>query len=414
MKNITRNLLLLDILLSGTQCIVVPWLPLSLFQISILATIIVSIRSVISHVFSNSGVIYKLFAIIWFISGIIAYLTSVNNSWANSYVLLSIMTSFLFLAIPCHFRRDDLRLLIKTLIRSQYIVIPFSLVNYYIFYSIGAMPEKLPLFWGLYVNLDADTIARGTAAGELRLMLPYATPPVLSIVMATCLTVLLFSKRWFMGIEKWFLIFSYGLILIFTGSRTGMLGFVMLLMLLMINGDLKKYLKSIPKLRFIFLSFGIVFLLLSFIGDEYFQKMVLGRFSGVSSNSLEDDRHFLVPLDGLLIWVDDLSNFVLGIGFGSSSFMKGYHTYLPPYFLNSYVTLLAERGLLGLILCCTILCMLFTLYRRRMQYCPDERAMLYGLFVTLFSGIFYENLICYFVIFTISISFILFKSKVYG
>ena len=414
MNHITRNLLLLDILLSGTQCIVVPWLPLSLFQISILATIIVSIRSVISHVFSKSGVIYKLFAIIWFISGIIAYLTSINDSWANSYVLLSIMTSFLFLAIPCHFRRDDLRLLIKTLVRSQYIVIPFSLLNYYIFYSIGQMPEKLPLFWGLYVNLDADTIARGTAAGELRLMLPYATPPVLSIVMATCLTILLFSKRLFMGIEKWFLIFSYGLILIFTGSRTGMMGFVMFLMLLMINGDLKEYLKSIPKLRFIFLLFGIVFLLLSFIGDEYFQKMVLGRFSGVSSNSLEDDRHFLVPLDGLLIWVDDLSNFVLGIGFGSSSFMKGYHTFLPPYFLNSYVTLLAERGLLGLILCCTILCMLVTLYRRRMQYCPDERALLYGLFVALFSGIFYENLICYFVIFTISISFILFKAKVYG
>lgn len=414
MNNIARKLLLLDILLSGTQCIVIPWLPLSLFQISILATMVVSIPSIISHVFSKSGVIYKSFAVIWFISGIIAYLTSINGSWAKSYVLLSIMTSYLFLAIPCYFSRDDLSLLVKTLVRSQYIVIPFSLLNYYLFYSIGVMPEKLPLLGGLYVNLDADTIARGTAAGELRLMLPYATPPVLSIVMATCLTVLLFSKRWFKGVEKWSLIFSYGLILIFTGSRTGMLGFIMLLMLLMINGDLKKYLKSIPKLGLILLICGIVILLLSFIDDEYFQKMVVGRFSDVSSNSLEDDRHFLVPLDGLLIWVDDLSNFVLGIGFGSSSFMKGTHTYLPPYFLNSYVTLLAERGLLGLILCCTILRMFITSFHRRRQYCPDERAMLYGLYVALFSGIFYENLICYFVIFIMSISFVLFKTKVHG
>lgn len=407
MRKLIRLLLLLDIFLSGTQCIVVPWLPLSIFQLFTILTMLLSFPIVAKDFFtSQRGGNNQIFALVWLLSSIMAYIMSINASWARSYVLLGIMTSYLFLAIPCFFSFNDFELLSKTLIRSQYIVIPFSLISYFLFYNMSLIPEKIPLFGGMYIALDEETIMRGTAAGEVRLMLPYATPPVLSIVMAVCITILLFSKDLVGRLERLFLLLSYGAILLFTGSRTGLAGIIIMLLLLFISGDLKKFLRRIPAvwkfLSLLLLVIGSIYM----FGNEYFQKMIIGRFTSVSSSSLNDDRHFLVPIDGLLIWIDNIKNFVLGIGFGSSSLMNGKHTYLPPYFLNSYITLLAERGLLGLILVIKLIKHSIKLFHNRKSYSQNEKALLYGLLVALISGMFYENLICYFVIFILAISFI--------
>ena len=111
----------------------------------------------------------------------------------------------------------------------------------------------------------------------------------------------------------------------------------------------------------------------------------------------------------MIIWLDSPSNFFIGIGFGSSALMKGEHTYLPPYFLNSYVTLLAERGILGFVLVFYIIKLVVKLFKARRFLSKNENALVYTLFVGLISGIFYENLNCYFIIYTIAISFILYN-----
>lgn len=72
------------------------------------------------------------------------------------------------------------------------------------FYTNGGVPNHLDLFGGFYIDLDDDTLTRGQAASLLRLMLPYSTPPVLSLVMAMCVIMLLSNKDLYSKIMRYF------------------------------------------------------------------------------------------------------------------------------------------------------------------------------------------------------------------
>ena len=134
MNNTIRNLFLLTILLSGTQVISSPFGGLSIFQISLLITVFVALLGIIRKRTVRKG-IYLFVSFVWVVSSVVAWLVSINPSWANSYFLLGLMTSFFILLFPSYFDRNDVFILEKTLIRSQYIVLPFSIYFYYMFYS---------------------------------------------------------------------------------------------------------------------------------------------------------------------------------------------------------------------------------------------------------------------------------------
>lgn len=411
MYKFTRFLILFTIMISGTQCISVPFVNLSIFQIALILTGIVSALQLPGRLSRNSVNKAMSLSILWFLSNILAYTTSSNPDWAKSYLLLGFMSVFIFVVIPAFFDTSDKEILLKTLIRSQYIVIPFSIINYVLFYNIGIMPEEIPLGGGFIVELGEEALDRGSAAGEMRLMLPYATPPVLSVVMAMCIMILVFSKNLFNNYVKLALILVYGTILIMTGSRTGIMGIALTLPFLFFGGDLRSYIRKLP-IVWILLSLIIaVVIVVVFSDNEYIQKMIINRFSKVDTNSMDDDRHFLVPLDGILIWIDNIINFIFGIGYGSSINMKGAHTFLPPYFLNSYVTMVAERGILGLIIIIMLIRKVKYLYKYRKLYDYNSRAYIYAFMAGLFSCIFYEGFNCYFLLFTIPISFIIEHNK---
>lgn len=411
MYKFTRFLILSTIMVSGTQCISVPFVNLSIFQIALLFTGLISVLEIPRRLGRHSVKKALPLILLWFLSNILAYATSTNHGWAKSYLLLGFMSVFIFVVIPAFFDASDKEILLKTLIRSQYIVIPFSIINYILFYKIGMMPEEIPLGGGFTVELGEEALDRGTAAGEMRLMLPYSTPPVLSIVMGMCIMLLLFSKDLFNKYVKLVLILVFSTILIMTGSRTGIIGIALTLLFLFLGGDLRSYIRKLPLGWILFSLILAVVVIVVFNDNEYIQKMVINRFSGVDSDSMDDDRHFLVPLDGLLIWMDNISNFILGIGYGSSINMKGAHTYLPPYFLNSYVTMVAERGILGLLIIIILISQVGNLYKARKLYDNNSRAYIYAFMAGLFCCIFYEGFICYFLLFTIPISFIIEKNK---
>ena len=130
MNNTIRNLFLLTILLSGTQVISSPFGGLSIFQISLLITVFVALLGIIRKRTVRKG-IYLFVSFVWVVSSVVAWLVSINPSWANSYFLLGLMTSFFILLFPSYFDRNDVFILEKTLIRSQYIVLPFSIYFYY-------------------------------------------------------------------------------------------------------------------------------------------------------------------------------------------------------------------------------------------------------------------------------------------
>ena len=375
MNNTIRNLFLLTILLSGTQVISSPFGGLSIFQISLLITVFVALLGIIRKRTVRKG-IYLFVSFVWVVSSVVAWLVSINPSWANSYFLLGLMTSFFILLFPSYFDRNDVFILEKTLIRSQYIVLPFSIYFYYMFYTNGGVPNHLDLFGGFYIDLDDDTLTRGQAASLLRLMLPYSTPPILSLVMAMCVIMLLSNKDLYSKIMRYFLLLSYSLVLIMTGSRTGFIGLclfaVVHLILKMLSFSREKSAKYFVTILGVMIIAIIVFPFLSDV--VYIQKMFINRTEGFSCESLMSDRHFTVPLDGFLIWI-------------------------------SSIPLLAERGLMGLLLCIFLISLSVSLYSKRAMMNYAEKSLTYAFIVGMLSCVFYEGINCYFFIFVMSISF---------
>lgn len=406
MNKLQNKLGLLAIFVLATQQIRIPGMVFSIFQICVLLFLLASIVPAFSK--SRSGSYAKV-ALVWMLSCLLAYITSNNPSWARSYLLLGIMASLLIFIIPNIYSREDIPKLEKWLIRSQYITIPFSVFCYYMYYSMGGLPDEISLPGGFSITLDDEMLSRGTAAGEVRLTLPYATPPILSIVMSMSVTLLLFSENLFNKYVKWGLVFVFSIIAIFTGSRSGIIGFVLLMVFLILTGEIKRYFRASNRWLQVVGLIAVVPLVLYASQSEYFSKMIINRFENPDSGGIMQDRHFLVPLDGIIIWLDSVQNFLFGIGFGSSANMMGAHTFLPPYFLNSYVTMVAERGILGLVINIWLISLVIKLFKLRTQFTRNECALVYTLFVGMFSGIFYENFICYFVIFTISISYLLYS-----
>jgi len=404
MEKYVKTLMFLTIIMLATQVIKPPGLNLSFFQMLVIATVVIGVPYVLTKKLKKGS--YLITSLLWFLSTIVAWLVSINEAWGRSSLLLGTMTSLLLFLIPNIYSRSDLPRLIKAMIWSQYIVIPFSVYCLYINNIYGGVPEIIPLPFDMSITPGDEALDRATAAGEIRLYLPYATPPVLSIVMAMSITLLLFCKNLFNKYLKWILVASFSVILVMTGSRSGIIGISLVMAFLLYKGELRNILK---KYKSSVLFFLIVFFVVVSVASEteYVQKMVIGRMENTQNTSLMEDRHFLVPLDGIIIWLESLENFIVGIGFGSGFYMKGAHTFLPPYFLNSFVTLLAERGLMGLTLVIILVRLVVKLFGKRKLMTENEKAISYSLFVGLFCGIFYENFNSYFVIFMIALSFLL-------
>lgn len=402
MNNLVRKLLIITIFLSSTQIISLPYGNLSLFQIVLILTVCVSLLSIIIKSNIKKGQ-YLLFALVSAFSSILAYMMSTNQSWAKSYLLLGFMASIFVFLIPNYFTKDDIALLEKTLIRSQYITILFSVYSFYHFYFQGGIPKQINLFAGLYIKLDEEFLLRGQAAGQLRLSIPYATPPVLSVVMAICIVILIMDSTLFSKRKRIFLLLCFSAILLFTGSRTGLFGLIVVFGIMGLNILIRKKIINYKMFVAVIVIFFATFLFIVLKGNsEYLQKMIR-RFLSID---LLTDRHLLVPLDGILIWIGSYKNFILGIGFGSSINMVGQHTYLPPYFLNSFVTLIVERGLLGLYMVCEIVRLAAGSIRKRKKLSKRQNTMVMGVMVGLVSCISYEALNCYFLIILIAICYI--------
>lgn len=407
MRELVKKLVLFSILISGTQVITLPFGNLSLFQISLMFTIFIGIVGIVVRGKIYSGK-YLGFTIVYFISSILAWAISTNPSWAKSYLLLGLMTAALVLIISNYFEVEDISLLEKTIVRSQYIVFPFSVYSIIAFYLQGGLPNKINLFAGMSIYLDDDSLLRGQASSQIRLMLPYSTPPVLSVAMAICIMILLTNKSLYKTEIRRLLICLYGLVLFFTASRTGMVGLGLAIVIVILRNFLRSK-RKIKTRHIAITTLGVVLVgVVLFVtrNSTYVIKMIR-RFSNFD---IMNDRHFLVPLDGLIIWVDSLKNFILGIGFGSSFNMKGAHTFLPSYFLNSFVTLVAERGVLGLSLIVMLISLTRSLFKQanidkmnRVNRHFDSLGL--SLLTGLLSCIFYEALNCYLLVFVIAISF---------
>lgn len=408
MKELAKKFLIASIVLSSTQIITISGLGLSIYQVALMLTFGVCFLGIFEIRYIKKGQ-YLSFAAIAAVSSVVAMETSIYPTWARSYFLLGLLTALLCLFIPVYFSRDDIPQLSKALIRSQYITIAFSIYGFFKFYFGGGIPNKITLLRLFSIELEKEFFSRGQAAGQIRLALPYSTPPILSVVMAVCIIILLFDKELYPKIAKWMLVVIFSVILILTGSRTGLIGLVAFLLLEGVEHLLRNNF-SISK-RFFFVVF------IAIIGVGIFGKMsgisvyltkYIYRFANLfEAGTLSANRHLWVPVDGLIIWLSSVKNFFVGIGFGSSYYMQGAHTYLPPYFLNSFVTWIVERGVMGVYLIASLIYMLLKFKWNNALLLSAEKSIRNALYVVLISSMFYEVLNCYTAIIVVAICFVI-------
>lgn len=411
MKLLVRKLIVFTIILSTTQIINLRISEFSVFQLILIITAVVSIVGLFKIKTIGYGK-HIPFAVVSAVSSISAYFISTNTAWAKSYLLLGFMMSYLIFIIPIYFNVEDIGYLEKALIRSQYITLIFSVYSYYMFYFKNGIPDRIEIFKIMYIELDEAILRRAQVSNQIRLTLPYATPPVLSVVMAMCITILIFNKFLFGRKKRIFLLTAFTIVLVFTGSRTGI--FSLAIELLIIGGY--KFLKKGFKTKELRMAAGALIAIIALVivsGKENYIAMLMNRIIYIlNPKVIARSEHILYPLEGIKIWLDSLYNFALGIGFGTSSNITGkYVPELPPYFLNSYVTWIVERGLAGVYLIISILQLFFSNLRKGKEsenYC----SLLLALATALISCFFYETLNCYFVLILIAITFVLDKHHI--
>jgi len=109
--------------------------------------------------------------------------------------------------------------------------------------------------------------------------------------------------------------------------------------------------KDIYKVKWGHLIILFLFTLLTFyfLLPSNISSKLLSRLMGSNITNLANERHYLVLLDGIILWTKNIKNFLIGIGTGSSIYYTGQHTFFGPNFFNSYFTILVERGILGFI-----------------------------------------------------------------
>lgn len=400
MKKLIQNLFLLSIFLSSTQIIALPHINMSIFQFSLIITIIMVFAFLYGWRVVRIEKMNTVLMVLWVISSIVAFALSEYQSVAKSYLLVNLMTAYFITCIPLFFSTEDINRLERALIRSQYITIALSAYSFYLFYYGGGFGNGIMLPFGMQIPIDEEFVLRAQASGQIRLTLPYATPPVLSGVMSICITILIVNESLYPNVIRYSLIGIYSLILLYTGSRTGYVSLLFFLVFFIIKYGGKKANKNrqILVLGSIIL-FGIAFICL-WINSSYF-KLFVGR---LNLKSILQDRHVQLIFDGASIWTGSWKNFVFGIGFLNGMNYTSMKSGAAPYFFNFFVTTIAERGILGV--CIVGVLVLYACKAIKKIWKSEEyrtNSIAWAYITALVSALFYEMLNCYYVIIIIGV-----------
>jgi len=287
----------------------------------------------------------------------------ITLAWINSKIpiqtksiflneLMGLMLLFIFINIYEH---SDVNLLIDTYLVSLIIPILFSGFVYCKFIMTGKMIEKITIFNNYTYVFDEWLINRATIGSVMipRLSLPYASPPhlglTISIGIIIMLMVIIYSQK---KLKLSYYLYFIVLLIIFLGTmaRSIFLSLSIVIFLILFFSK-KKNKKNIFNWKVLVILLVIFIVVYNFIIPEQVKTMFIKKVLSISAilnyNSL--NRHLLVRLEGLHLLIKSGKNFLIGIGMGGSKFIEGRLTYLPPHFLCSYITVLAERGILGFI-----------------------------------------------------------------
>ena len=240
------------------------------------------------------------------------------------------------------FEFNDTDILLKQFVRSAYIGIPFAILSWGFIFQNPAEIESFCSFGGLFDFEITEELV--TSAYNMRLVLPYSSSSVYSGVLAITISILICDNTMYKTATRNVLITIFALLLIMTQARTGMLALAVFVFIYILKmSDQKR------KSKMVLLCIVATLCIVLFVGsdDDFVRKLLLRFNSNGANTSIFEDRHFLLPLEGILIWISGVKAFLFGVGYGSCIDFSGRWTDIPYFFFNSYITQIVAKGLLG-------------------------------------------------------------------
>lgn len=327
-------------------------------------------------------------------------------AWVNSKVpiqtksiflneLMGMMLLFIFINIYEH---SDINLLMNTYLVSLIVPIFFSGFVYYKFIMTGKMIEKITIFSSHTYEFDEMFINRASIGSAMipRLSIPYASPPHLGLTISIGIIIMLIKiiysrKKLKLNYYLYFIV----LLIIFLGTmaRSIFLSLSIVIFLILFFFK-KKNKKNIFNWKVLIILLIIFIVIYNFIIPEQVKTMLIKKVLSLSSvldyNSA--NRHLLLRLEGLNLWLENSESFLVGRGMGAAEFIEGKLTYLAPYFFSPYLTALVERGILGFIVIFSIFFLILKeLYiKNKITQNLNDKILFFIMCNILIAFIFYE------------------------
>ncbi|MEN6600537.1 MAG: O-antigen ligase family protein [Rectinema sp.] len=323
---------------------------ISLFRIFLILALISTSLFILEQMkIPNINRIAVSWIIIGFSSSILAFLFSLDNSYAKSALLNDLSGIMLVFTVLMNYSVDDIDVLLKAFVLSQLSAIPFSIYTIRLFGNMASIFNNIT-FLGIF-TLKLDYSQTIETIQNLRLFLPYSSATALSVTMAASIVVLIYKGNYLFGrILKSILLILYSALMVFSQSRTGIVAlFIVILVYTIIRSFKTRSFKLASRFVVVFLVLVAISSFIIRTSNSAIIEKFVKRIKYELAQSIFDNRHFLVPLEGLRIWLSSPSSFIFGIGYGGNAHFIGKWTYLPDNsFLNSFVTVVAQKGLLGL------------------------------------------------------------------
>lgn len=386
MRKNCRNLTLLVLLTYPIDLIRIVSPVISIFRIVLVLALILT---GVSSLARNSLVIKKLpffYILITLMGAIMALIVSRDQQYAvSAFINEGAGICFLILMV-LNFSKRDLPLLLRTFVIAQLSAAFFALFTLKYLGHPEFFPRNVRFFKVFFLQLDErflDTLRL------MRLTLPYPNSAAMSVAMAICIGILVFGGECIVKsrILRWLMIIVYTVLLVGTQSRTGIVAFVVTMAISVLGRPSEKKMKYVIS-SFVACIVAIVPLIPRITSNVIVTKFIT-RVNNELTESILSNRHLLVPLEGLATWLSTTFVFWFGKGYGGNQFLDTHWTYLPNNsFLCSYVTVITDRGLLGLIIIFLWFVMLYKVFHLQKGRVSSAIQGMYG--ILLISCIFYE------------------------
>ncbi len=320
---------------------------ISLFRVCLVIFIFSSLLYGIAyHTKIEKKIVLFLFGILLSIA--ISSLHIVDFKYAISFYINDIMGGLIVLSVLVTYRsRNDVILLSKSLIYSVIFPFLFSAYVYYMFFVLNELVDTLPFteYVSAVINDDSDPVAR--IGFFPRLCFPYFTPPFLAIMISIYTVLVFYSKKEIVNRLNCYI--RPVLIFLLIGCLTRTV-YLSLLLTVILGTCFHKFKKTFVVLftKYLLIISGIIMMVYLFLPSEITELIYSKFIDRLSIDTSEGpDRHVLLIYEAFYIMFASIENFLLGIGDQNLSLLKGVNTYLAPSMLNSYLTLLTYRGLIG-------------------------------------------------------------------